>query len=320
MIFGIIGYGSIGQRHVRNLLNLGHKNIVLLRNIGSGNEYNFKEYTEIELFLDTQPDAVIISNPTSFHAPYLETLLINNFNVLVEKPVVSSKEELDSIKFKLKDYDGIGMTAYNMRFHPCVSEIQRILNDNELGAAYSARFFVGQYLPDWRPKKNYSKSYSAIKEMGGGVTFDLIHEIDLAYFLIGKPESKINVEVEKLSNLNIQTEDLVEVLYRSKRNCIVSVHLDYICREYQRYIEIIGERCSLRADLYTNQITCSSSIVEINTKTFEEFSRNDMYLKMLSSFISCIEEKTVSPISLQEGLISNEIAIDIRNRFYNGHA
>ena len=49
---------------------------------------------------------------------------------------------------------------------------------------------MGQYLPDWRTNADYSKSYSASFEMGGGVLFDLIHEIDLAVNLMGQPEEK----------------------------------------------------------------------------------------------------------------------------------
>ena len=59
---------------------------------------------------------------------------------------------------------------------------------------------------------------------------------------------------------------------------------------------------------------------ETEEKFFPEFLRNDMYLDMLSVFINCIEEKNVPPASLQDGLISNQISINIRNEFYYGNA
>ena len=197
---------------------------------------------------------------------------------------------------------------------------KKILDKKGLGKIYSARFSVGQYLPDWRPSANYSKSYSASREMGGGVLFDLIHEIDLACDLIGEPVGRVACQVDKVSDLQIETEDLAELLYRTDDNSFVSIHLDYLTRGYQRYIEIIGSQGSLRADLFSNKVTVTSESGETEEKFFPEFLRNDMYLDMLSVFINCIEEKNVPPASLQDGLISNQISINIRNEFYYGNA
>ena len=133
MKFGVIGYGSIGQRHVRNLISLGYEEIILLRKIGSRNDYDLEEFTEIEIFLDAQPDAVIITNPTSLHAEYLTRIISQNLDVLVEKPLVATLEEWQSLQDQLLNYTGIGMAAYNMRFHTCVCETHQILNRNELG-------------------------------------------------------------------------------------------------------------------------------------------------------------------------------------------
>ena len=172
--FGIIGFGSVGQRHAKNLISLGIKNIILLRKIGLDNKYKFKEFVDFDSFLHDSPDAIIVANPTSLHADYLNIILSSNINVLVEKPVVSNLDELRIINSKLCDYKGIGMTAFNMRYHPCIDEVKSIIKKKELGKIFSTRFFVGQYLPDWRTNADYSKSYSASFEMGGGVLFDLI--------------------------------------------------------------------------------------------------------------------------------------------------
>jgi predicted dehydrogenase len=314
--FGVIGYGSIGQRHVRNLLSLGYEDIVLLRNTGSGNEHDLTEFSDMQAFLDAHPDTVIISNPTSLHAEYVTQVLAQDIHVMVEKPLVATLEEWHSLQVQLENYNGIGMTAYNMRFHPCVRETHQILSSKKLGKIYSSRFFVGQYLPDWHPGTDYSKSYSASSQMGGGVVFDLIHEIDLACYLVGEPVGPVACQVDRVSDLQIDTEDLTELLYRTENKSFVSIHLDYLTRCYQRYIEIVGERGSLRVDLFSNKVTVVSESGKAEEKFFPEFSRNDMYLNMLSRFTSCLEEKNPPPISLQEGLLSNRIAIDIRSNFY----
>jgi len=314
--FGVIGFGSIGQRHVKNLISLGVKNIVLLRKIGKGNPHNLKEHTNITSFLDTCPDAIIISNPTSLHAKYLTIFLSENINLLVEKPLVGKIEDWKLVQNKLPQYKATGMTAFNMHYHPCVKETKLILGKGKLGKVYSARFFVGQYLPDWRPNSDYSKSYSAEMEMGGGVLFDLIHEIDLAINLFGKPSGKILHFVNKLSDLKINTEDLVEMLYRTNENKIISIHLDYLTHGYKRYIEIIGEKGSMNVNLNSNIIELVYRDGRTIKKSFKNFKRNDMYINMLSSFINSIKNSKTSPLPLRQGLISNHIAIDLRNKFY----
>ena len=316
MKFGIIGYGSIGQRHVNNLITLGQKDIVLLRKIGSSNRHNFVEFTEVQVFLDSQPDVVIIANPTSLHAEYLMQILDRNIHVMVEKPLVSTMEELQSIENKIVNYTGIGMTAYNMRFHPCVKEAKRVIENDLLGKIYSSRFFIGQYLPDWRPNADYKKSYSANIGLGGGVLFDLIHEIDIAYYLLGEPLSAIKSEIAKVSKLNIETEDLAEILYRTKNNNFISIHLDYLTRGYKRYIEIIGEKGSFFADLHSNKINILSESGDKKEISFPKFLKNDMYLSIIKSFIKTIKNKSTPSITLQEGLVSNRIAIQIRNQYY----
>ena len=166
MKFGVIGYGSIGIRHVDNLIKNGINEIILLRKVGKGNKHQLIEFSDFNFFLSENPDAIIISNPTYMHGKYLSEILKRDINVLVEKPLVATHKELEKLKSLVGVYKGIGMTAYNMRFNPCVIETKKILNSKVLEKIHYARFFVGQFLPDWRPNINHLKSYSAKRDQG----------------------------------------------------------------------------------------------------------------------------------------------------------
>ena len=240
MKVGLIGFGSIGKRHVNNLLELGVKEITLMRDKGRGNEHGLKEVYDFDTFLESDFDFVIVSNPTTFHAGTLKPLIRNNMNLLVEKPLVYTPDEYSELKEMLTSYTGKGMIAYNMRFHPCIVKVKEILEKKITGDVYSARLFVGQYLPEWRPGTDYRTGVSALKELGGGVVLELIHEIDLALYLFGKPATGIFSFAGKASSLEIETEDISEILWRSRENTIVSVHQDYLSRHYMLYIELFG--------------------------------------------------------------------------------
>jgi siroheme synthase (precorrin-2 oxidase/ferrochelatase) len=66
----VVGYGSIGKRHVRNLISLGVKDIVLCRSSANGNELNLKEVSELEDIITISPDC-FQSNLISFPNDYI---------------------------------------------------------------------------------------------------------------------------------------------------------------------------------------------------------------------------------------------------------
>jgi len=312
---GLIGYGSIGKRHCDNLINIGANNITLFREKGKGNLHGLVEIYDEQAFLERDYDFIILSNPTAFHFSFLEKLIPRNLNLLVEKPLSATKEEYDKLKVLISNYRGIGMCAYNLRFHPCVIKAKEIMDGQILGNIYSSRFFVGQYLPDWHPETDYRTSYSASKKLGGGVVLDLIHEIDLAFFLHGEAKNTLYAITAKVSDLKIETEDLAEILYLSTSNAIVSIHMDYLVRGYSRYFEIIGEKGRLYCDLSKNEIQLVKDKNEIAASFgFSEFKRNDMYLSLIRYYIQCVVEG-INPIpKLSDGLVSLNIALKTKSK------
>ena len=149
------------------------------------------------------------------HFQTLKFLIEHQFNILCEKPFLHKPEEWNSLKPLLKDYKGHANIIFNLRYHPCTQKVRGLLFDGVLGEINSARFFVGQYLPDWRPESNHLDSYSASKKMGGGVVMDLVHEIDIAEYLLGKPQGQIHSIVSKVSDVTIDSSDIAEIIYKT---------------------------------------------------------------------------------------------------------
>lgn len=312
MKVGLSGFGSIGNRHVSNLLRLGIRDIILFREKGKGNSLGLTEVYDYSQFADSDRDYFIICNPTSNHLSKIEPLLTRNRNVLVEKPLVGNEEECNKVETLLKKYSGKGMVAYNMRFHPCLKRIKEICGSGMLGKTYSVRFYVGQYLPDWRPGQEYSKGVSALKSLGGGVILELIHEIDMAVFLFGNPDSGIQSLAGKVSDLEIETEDISEIIFRTSSGTIVSVHQDYLSRDYRRTIEILAAEGSLFCDLKTATIKITGPSGKIILDEAITFERNDMYLSLIRYYTDCIETgKRPSP-DLEESFASLRIALEAK--------
>ena len=287
----VIGFGSIGKRHVNNLLSLGILDIVLLRTSKKANELNLPEITKYEEIIKINPDFVIVSNPTSLHFQTLKFLVQNQFNILCEKPFLYQPEEWDLLKPLLENYKGKANIVFNLRYHPCIKKVKELIFEGLLGKIYSARFFVGQYLPDWRPETNHLLSYSASKKMGGGVVMDLVHEIDLAQYLLGKPSSEIHSIVSKISNVTVDSADIAEILYSTINKEIVSIHMDYLYRGYSRHFSICGKEANLYCDLFKNTVKITGDKnKQIENYEFQDFERNDMYINLVKDYIKELTE------------------------------
>ena len=72
---------------------------------------------------------------------------------------------------------------------------------------------AGSYLPDWRPWQDYRKSYTARRELGGGILLDGSHEIDYMTWLFGAPR-ELACMADHVSELEVNVEDCATILMR----------------------------------------------------------------------------------------------------------
>lgn len=239
----IIGFGSIGKRHYKIISNqIGKKNTFVLsrRNINIKNSIN----TIKELVL-INPDYFIIATETSEHINILNKLIKNFKNkiILVEKPL--SNKNITIKKFNNNKI----FIAYNLRFHPVIQYISSFINKKKI---WYADIFCNSYLPDWRTS-NYKLSYSADRNRGGGVLYDLSHEIDYCKYLFGNFKKKFSFN-SKISNLNIKSDDILLLILSSKKIPVISISLNYFSKFSKRTINIYNNNFQIHADLNNNFI------------------------------------------------------------------
>jgi predicted dehydrogenase len=96
------------------------------------------------------------------------------------------------------------------------------------------------YLPFWRPS-DYAHSVSAQKSLGGGVLLELSHEYDYLKALFGVPKN-ISCNTSKVSDLNIDVEDLAVSVFNYESNFFIEVHQDMISQPPKRNLRIVGNK------------------------------------------------------------------------------
>lgn len=130
---------------------------------------------------------------------------------------------------------------------------------------------------------------------------DLIHEIDYIMWFFGEVE-KVNSNICKLSNLDIETEDYAEIFLEFKNDVAAEIHLDYLNRFPNRECEIVGEFGTISWDYNKGLLELLDAKNNIKREfELENFERDDMYLDMMRHFINCIEGKEEPLITIYDG-------------------
>lgn len=272
----LIGYGSIGRKHVKHLADLGIKPFVLTDYPDDADAFFIQDVKELNGIC---PEYCVIASPTARHMDdFIRCIGFQNRpkRVLIEKPLECTIEKALKIKKLAEDLKIETYVAYNLRFHDAFDHIRKYVESNDCKIIHAV---VGQDLTEWRPYKDYRLSYSASREMGGGVDLDLSHELDYLLWIFGKNFSNKFVFRDKISSLEIDSNDICKILLGYK-GFLVDITLDYIRKPAERYLDIYCEKGGkLSFDFISNKLQLDGKQLEVDGKT------NHTYLKMLKAFL-----------------------------------
>ena len=301
----VVGGGSIGTRHLRNLVALGVSDLVLVdpephRRKNLAQEMGLEAFATLDQAWTREPDFVVIASPSHLHGEQALDAARRGCPLFIEKPLSHTREGLGELVEEIERRGLISLVGCNMRFHPGPARIKQLLEDQAIGKLLSARVYTGSYLPEWRPWQDYRKSYSANADAGGGCILDCIHEIDLTRWYIGEVTA-VFCAANHLSLLEIDAEDVAAMVFRHANGVVSEVHLDYVQRTYERGCRIIGEHGSIFWD-YSNGTVRWFNAKQGSWETFaqpKEWRLNQMYVDELRHFLDCVRtgQQTCLPIS-----------------------
>ena len=203
MRIGILGLGFMGSTHVRALQDLPGAALAAVFSIdekqlsgdlsavqgnlgGTGGKFDFSSVRACrqieELLSDPEIDAVDICLPTWLHAEVAVEALRAGKDVLVEKPMALDAASARRMVAEAEKQGRILMTAHVLRFMAPYRALIEVLGDGRLGAVRHATFRRACAAPAWG-------GWLLDAERSGGGVFDLlIHDVDIALRLFGRPE------------------------------------------------------------------------------------------------------------------------------------
>lgn len=310
----VVGSGSIGRRHLRNLHALGIRCLAgcdpdpdrlspMVKELGVQPFVSFEE-----AILGTKPDLVFICTPPVFHVPQALRAVRAGAHVFIEKPLSHSLAGVDELIIEAEARQRIVQVGYNLRFHPGLQKLKQLVDEGAVGQILWAQAEIGQYLPDWRPWQDYRQSYTARRVLGGGILLDASHEIDYILWLLGQP-SEVICLAGKVSNLEVDVEDCVTLLLRFTSGTQADIHMDFIQRSYTRSCKLAGERGSLIWDYSGNQVRVYLADQGEWQSLPYSFETNQMYMHEIEHFLSCITDRKEVLVNLKQGRQTLAVAL-----------
>jgi predicted dehydrogenase len=282
----IIGFGSIACKHYNALYEIDSKiEFYALRNNQNSKKItNVKSIYNKDEVLNFKPfDFVIISNPSFLHSDAIKTALQLNCPLFIEKPLFH-KLTNDNIIDQINNKKILTYVACNLRFLDAL----KFTKDNLIPQIKinEVNIYCGSFLPNWRNNVDYKNCYSSESKMGGGVHLDLIHEIDYAYWLFGKPKH-VSKSLKSNSTLEINAIDYANYLF-DYNNFSVNIVLNYYRRDYKRYIELVAEEGTFLIDLVTNSVYSYKE----NKTIFESKQKiANTYMNQMNYFLEFIKNR-----------------------------
>jgi len=304
----VVGSGSIGKRHARNLHALGCR----ISSIDPRNDRLAElaaetpvegQFATVEdaLRAGTAYDGAVIGSPPSVHVAQTIVCLQARMPVLLEKPVAPTLEAATRLTDAARATAVPVLLGYTWRWWPPLRRVRELLGAQAIGPLRHVQFHMSAHLADWHPWERYQDFFMASRALGGGALLDESHWIDLALWLFGLPAA-LSARVEKLSDLAIDSDDNVDMLMVYPDNLRINVHLDIYGRPHEKFIRFVGEGGTLLWSADPNRVSVGHE--SIGWTSVEDFTceRNDMFVAVVEEFLDVLGGAPVTTCTLEDGL------------------
>ena len=312
MKFLVIGLGSMGKRRIRNLQKLNVSDIVGFdprkdRRDEATRKYGITTFSELEMALDENPQAMIISTPPNLHEKYANIAIKKNIHFFTE--VNLSSKEISRILNKINRKSIIAVPSCTLLFHPIVKELKKLIKKNSIGKILTVTHHFGFYLPYWHPWEDYKKFYVSKKETGAAkeiVPFELIWLMDLF-----SDVSSVNGNVSKISSLDVNIDDVYHGLIKFRNGILCNLTVDVFSKPAFRDSKIIGENGSILCDFNLGVIkiykqnkwkTLKFDLGKVQQGYKGNTGSEPMYEEEIKNFINAINKKISYPFTFRDEL------------------
>jgi len=305
--FAIIGFGSAGARALQVLRELRPEAEFLVVSRKSAPGEGFRSTSSLDDVVAFAPDAVILAGPATTRSDVLRQIGTLGVPVFIEKPLSHTLRDAVAVLELLGPAVKRSQVGYNLRFSQSLIAFRDLIRGGRFGRVVRFSAETAQYLPDWRPGKDYRETVSARADMGGGVLLELSHELDYLRWIFGEWDW-VSAWTGKTSSLEIDVEDTALVTIgidegdRDGTQLVGQLSLDFVRQDKTRTVTAVCEGGTLRWDDMAGTV----EVYEPSESRWETVAHvagaESTYRSQWVSFLSVVEPGSKPLVGVSDGV------------------
>ncbi|CUI75134.1 inositol 2-dehydrogenase [Cognatishimia activa] len=309
---GLLGCGRIGAVHARSIFGIDDARVSVVADAFAepAEALAAKTGAQVlgaeELIASDDVDAVVIGTPTDTHYDLIHTAAKAGKAIFCEKPVDMSADRIRDC-IKVVEEAGVSfLTAFNRRFDPNFAHLQAQLANGAIG---DVELVTIQSRDPSPPPIGY------VKTSGGLFRDMMIHDLDMARFLLGeevvsvyaKGSSLVDPEIGKAGDVDTAAVILTTA---SGKICQIS-NSRRATYGYDQRIEVHGAKGMLRAE---NQL--ENTVEQADDTGYRKAPAQHFFLERYEAayraemlhFIDAVSGKVTMSPTIHDGLQAQILA------------
>jgi myo-inositol 2-dehydrogenase/D-chiro-inositol 1-dehydrogenase len=307
---GVIGAGRIGKLHAEHLAyRVPDANVLAIADIRleaaqkCAAEFQIPSAFQNHREIVENPDieAVIICSSTDTHAQMIEEAAAVGKHIFCEKPIDFDLARIDRALEAVDKAEVKLQVGFNRRFDPNFKRVREMVAAGKIGTPHILRITSRDPGP---PPIEYVK-------VSGGIFLDMtIHDFDMARYLIGSEVDEIyaaggvmvDPEIGKAGDI-----DTAVITLRFENGTIGTIdNSRKAVYGYDQRVEVFGSEGMVAVSNNTPDTAVHSNAEGVHSSLplfFFVERYTDSYIAEMQTFIECIQQDKVPPVTGMDGRI-----------------
>ena len=289
----LLGCGNWGKNIARNLSNLECLSCIydLNKNVSDqlNKNYGLHKLSIDEIIKSKEIDAVVIASSAITHKNLAKKALLNNKDVLIEKPFCLSLSDANDLSKLAIEKEKILMVGHLLNYHNAFIKMKKLIHNGLIGDVINIRA--------------HRLALGSIRS-SESVIYDLAaHDISLVLSLMGSIPD--DIETQSIHHNNNKGPDAISVKLTFKKGITALINSDWMCPYKEHRFSVIGKNGGLifnDIEDWPNKLSYNPSFINSNNTIAStpmqkvNVEPNEPLKTELEEFVNCINSRK-SPLT-----------------------